>query len=69
MAMEKTLEVRGMDCTGCESRVRTALKRLDGVIKSDADYRTGRVSVRFDEGRVSEDDIKERLRDGGYEVD
>lgn len=68
MATEKTLDVRGMDCTGCENRVQTALKRLEGVIRADADYRTGRVSVRFDEGRLSEDDVKERLRAGGYQV-
>lgn len=68
MATEKTLEVRGMDCTGCEHRVRTALKRLEGLIGADADYRTGRVKVRFDEVRLSEDDITERLRSSGYEV-
>lgn len=68
MATEKTLEVRGMDCTACENRVRTALTRLDGLIRADADRRRGRVTVRFDEVRLSEDDIEERLRTSGYEV-
>ncbi|MGH2555544.1 MAG: heavy-metal-associated domain-containing protein [Actinomycetota bacterium] len=68
MATEKTLDVQGMDCTGCENRVQTALKRLEGVIKANADHRTGRVKVRFDEAHLSEEDVKERIRAGGYEV-
>lgn len=68
MATESSLEVRGMDCSGCENRVKTAVTRLEGVIKADADHNAGRVEVRFDHDRVSEDDIKERIRAAGYEV-
>lgn len=68
MATEKSLEVRGMDCTGCENRVKTAVSRLEGVIKADANHQTDRVDIRFDHDRISEDDIKERIRAAGYEV-
>lgn len=68
MATGKTLDVHGMDCPGCENRVQTALTRLEGVIRVDADHRTGRVTVRFDEARLSVDDVNERIRDAGYEV-
>lgn len=68
MVVEKQVQVQGMDCSGCENRVRTALTRLEGVIKTEADSRSGRVGVRFDEDRVSEDDVKERIRAAGYEV-
>lgn len=68
MATERTLEVQGMDCTSCENRLRTALTRLEGVIRVDADHRAGRVSFRFDESRASEEDVKERIRAAGYEV-
>ncbi|MGH2695237.1 MAG: heavy-metal-associated domain-containing protein [Actinomycetota bacterium] len=68
MATERSLEVWGMDCTGCENRVKTAVTRLEGVIKADADHRAARVDIRFDHDRVSEDEIKERIRAAGYEV-
>ena len=68
MATEKTLEVGGMDCTGCENRVKTAVTRLEGVIKADSDHKSGRVDIRFDHDRLSEEEIKERIRAAGYEV-
>lgn len=68
MAVDKTLDVRGMTCDGCENAVRNALTRLDGVIKVEPDHAADRVALRFDEGRVSEDEIKERIRLAGYDV-
>jgi copper chaperone CopZ len=57
-----------MDCTECENRVKIAVTRLDGVIKADADHKSDRVDVRFDGDRVSEDEIKDRIRAAGYEI-
>lgn len=57
-----------MTCTGCENAVRNALTRLDGVIKIDPDHTADKVGVRFDEARLSTDEIKERIRAAGYEV-
>lgn len=68
MAIDKTLDVHGMTCGGCENAVRNALTRLDGVIKVEPDHAGDRVALRFDEGRVSEDEIKERIRLAGYDV-
>lgn len=68
MATDKTLDVRGMTCEGCENAVRNALTRLDGVIKVEPDHAADRVALRFDEDRVSEDQIKERIKLAGYDV-
>ncbi len=68
MATETSIQIGGMGCTGCVSRVRTVLTRLEGVIKADADQRAGRAAVRFDPGRVTEDCIRERIRAAGYDV-
>jgi copper chaperone CopZ len=68
MAVEQTFEVRGMDCSGCENRLKTVLGRAEGVIKVSADYRTGQVRVRFDDQRVDEQDVRERIHVAGYEV-
>jgi copper chaperone len=68
LAAEKTFAVHGMDCSGCENRLKTVLGRTEGVIKASADHKTGQVSVRFDEQRVDEHDVRERIRAAGYEV-
>lgn len=68
MAVNRTFEVRGMDCTGCEAVVGRALERLDGVITVRADQGADRVDVRFDPARVSDEQIRERIREAGYET-
>jgi copper chaperone len=66
--MEKTLKVDGMTCGGCENRVQTAVGRVEGVVRANADHRNGALDVRFDEARVSEEQIKDRIRAVGYAV-
>ncbi len=62
------LSVGGMSCTGCESRIATALRRLDGVHRVDADHTTGTVVVDYDAVEVSEQSIRGRLVDAGYGI-
>ncbi len=67
MATEATLQIAGMDCSHCASRLGQALERAEGVIKADVDE-AGTATVRYDEGRLSEDDLAERVRAAGFEV-
>lgn len=62
------ITVTGMSCTGCESRIATALGRLDGVRNVDADHRTGSVVVDHDAAEAPEHVIRQRLGDAGYEI-
>lgn len=64
---EIIINVKGMVCTGCENRVKNALKNLDGVKEVTADYNTGIVKVISNE-EVSEDILKEKIDDIGFEV-
>ena len=68
MAEQLSLQVRGMSCTGCEDRITGALKRLDGVRQSSADYRSGGVRVLFDAQRTTPAEIQARIEKAGYEV-
>ncbi len=68
MAVDKTLEVKGMDCSGCANRLGTSLGRLEGVVRAKADHEAGRVAVRFDPDRVSQDQIRERIRSAGFDL-
>ena len=67
-AEERTINVDGMDCSGCENRLRTSLTRVEGVIKADPDHKAGRVVVRLDIDRISEEEVKERILAAGFDV-
>ena len=64
---EINLIVNGMMCGGCESRVKNAIKNIEGVENVTADHNTGKVIV-ISDNEVSEEIIKEVLEDIGYEV-
>ncbi len=65
----KTFKVRGFHCTGCSDNLGSALTNLDGVIRARADFEAGQVDVRFDPDRVTEDDVKARIRASGFDPD
>ncbi len=66
--VETTLQVEGMTCTGCERRIGTALRRVDGVREVIADHVNGEVAVRFDPRATGPDAVRERITLAGYTV-
>lgn len=62
------LQVQGMTCTGCERRIGTALRRVDGVREVTADHTTAEVWVRFDPRSTGRQAIGERITLAGYTV-
>ena len=65
---ELVLKVKGMGCSGCEQRIQQALTRMHGVQRVSADNRSGVVSVLHDERRASEDAVRQRIEQAGYEL-
>ena len=63
--MASELTVTGMTCEGCEEVVETALELSDSVESADADRREDLVTV---EGPAEEDELVEKVRMAGYEV-
>jgi len=62
------LQVSGMSCSGCESRIGHALARVDGVRRSHAEHQTGQVRVAFDPATVSAQTLRARIEALGYPV-
>jgi copper chaperone len=56
-------------CSGCETRIRFALERLAGVQHVAADAVTQRVIVTLDPARASHDQVQERLKQIGVDVE
>jgi copper chaperone len=55
-------------CEGCESRIATGLRRLAGVEDVQASTETQRVRVIIDPARTSEDEVRARLVQLGYQT-
>ena len=64
---EIIFKVEGMMCSGCENRVQNALKEFDGVEDVKASHTDKKVKVILNQD-VSEDLLKEKIEDLGYEV-
>ena len=65
---EKTFNVPDMSCGHCKAAVEGELNKLSGVESSNADVDKGAVAVRYDESRVSADDLRGAIEDAGYAV-
>jgi copper chaperone len=60
------IKVEGMSCQHCVMSVRKAVEGLDGIKSSNVEI--GKVSVEFDEGKVSQDAIEAAIAQAGYKV-
>ena len=63
---EIKIKVKGLMCTGCENRVKTALSAFDFVEKVEADHKTGIVKVETVEN-AEVNEIYEAIEDLGFE--
>jgi Cu+-exporting ATPase len=65
---ETSLTIQGMDCASCASRVETALMNQHGVLNASINFATDRATIRYVPGAVSMDNLKQAVRDAGYDV-
>ncbi|MEA2118792.1 heavy metal-associated domain-containing protein [Halovibrio sp. HP20-50] len=55
-------------CEGCESRIKNALQRLEGVHQVFANAEGQSIRVSIDRSRVSPEQVEARLTQIGYDV-
>jgi copper chaperone CopZ len=60
------MKIGGMSCSFCTSTIRTAYERMDGVHEVGISLAHEEELVRYDPTRVSQDHLKQTLRDVGY---
>lgn len=56
----------GLHCPGCAADIEHALRRIPGVTEVSVLFTAARATVRFDPGRVTEDQIRGALQHAGY---
>lgn len=64
----KTLNVEGMSCSHCENSVKKAVGGLNGVKSVAVDLKGKKVTIEFDQEKVSVETIKGAIEDQGYDV-
>ncbi len=55
-------------CSGCETRIGFALRRLPGVREVRASTESQRIAVAIDPEELSVEQVRARLQELGYEV-
>jgi len=62
------LPIKGMTCASCAQTIEGALNKLDGVIEARVNFATEKAFVKYDQGKVSREDLIGRVKDVGYGV-
>ncbi len=65
---QEKITVKGMSCGHCTAAVEKALMAIPGVEKAEASLEEKNVTVSYDPGRVSFEDLKKAIEEEGYEV-
>lgn len=61
-------DVSGMTCSSCEQHITSAVNKLVGVMKSNAEYESGKVIVEYDNSKTKVSEITNAINSTGYKV-
>jgi len=67
MAQELTISLKEIHCENCERRISAAVSQLPGVLRAQASSKTNDVVVRLQGSKTTEQDIRDKLVELGYE--
>jgi len=63
-----TYDVEGMTCSGCENAIKSAVRKMDGVVSAEASHGDKRAIVGYEEGRVRPEQIQAAIERLGYKA-
>jgi mercuric ion binding protein len=61
-----TLDVANMSCVTCPLTVKTAIKRVPGVLDATVDFKTKQAHVRFDDAKTTALAVSKASTDVGF---
>ncbi|MET3574481.1 heavy metal translocating P-type ATPase [Bhargavaea ullalensis] len=65
---ETTLQITGMTCAACATRIEKGLKRMDGVEEANVNLALEKSKIAFDPEKTDVGELKEKVRALGYDV-
>lgn len=66
---EKVFKVNGMSCNSCVLHVKNSVENLRGIKNIDVSLKNKNMAVIYDENIIKEIDIKNAVKDSGYNID
>ncbi len=63
---ETNLKIEGMHCAGCSTRLEKILNNLDGVEIAKVSLEEKKATIKYDEAKISLENIKEAIQDAGF---
>lgn len=63
-----TIYIDGMTCESCNNAVNTALTELEGISEVEADYITGKATLKWQSDKVTTDVLLETVDKLGYKA-
>lgn len=64
-----TIKTPNALCTLCKDRIETYLKRYDGVLYVNVNYRKAETKVKYATDRINIEEIKAAIANAGYDAD
>lgn len=65
---EVKLNIEGMLCTGCSTRLEKVLNNVDGVEDAKVSLEEKKADIKYDETQVSEKELIEAVEDAGFKA-
>ncbi len=62
-------KINGMSCAACSASVNRVVSRLEGVTECEVNLITGKMTVTFDESRVSDEDFFRVVQKAGFGIE
>ncbi len=66
--VSKAFKIDGMTCSACANRVERVIKKLEGVEEAGVNFATETLNMKYDEKKLSADDIEAAIQKAGYKV-
>lgn len=65
---EVKLNIEGMHCTGCSTRLEKVLNNVDGVEDAKVSLEEKKADIKYDETQVNEKELIEAVEDAGFKA-
>lgn len=59
-------KISGMSCAACSSAVERVTRKLEGVARSDVNLTTGKMTIEYDEGKVTPETFIAKIQKAGF---
>jgi P-type Cu+ transporter len=65
---ETNLQISGMTCAACATRIEKGLNKLEGVVTANVNLALEKSAIKYDPAKLKVEDIEKKIRDLGYDV-